>query len=173
VEHLVTLATPHQGAPVAGEVDEVTEGALLARAAGTGVDVLSRAGLPIPPLDSQAVAQLRPGSELLTALGRQDVSFGTKVLALSIPNDLIVPQGRATYPGKPSVAVPSEGWFGHSAITRSPRALQIARAFLAGAGAACAPDLGFVDRHLGRMVDAGQSFFGELVNGIARRVLPL
>ena len=173
VAHLVTFASPHQGAPAAGEIDEINSGPIVARGFSKALDELSDRGLPIPSLDSEALHQLTPNSELLGSLARQDVAFGTKVLTLSIPNDLIVPQGRAEYPGKPNVVVPSEGWFGHSEIARSPRALQVARSFLAGAGAACPPELGLLDRHLGKVVDGGQSLLGELVNGLARRVFPL
>lgn len=173
VEHLVTFASPHQGVPAVGEIDDLRDGPVVSRLLVSGFDTWAERGAPIPPTDAKSLSQMEPGSPLLASLARQDVSFGTKVLALSIPNDLIVPQRRAEYPGKDNVVVPSEGWFGHSAITRSPRALQVARAFLSGAGAACPPDLGLIDRHLGRIVDRGQALLGELVNSLARRVLPV
>lgn len=166
VQHLVTFASPHQGAPSAGEIDELRRGPVTSRILAAGLDLAPDIGAPIPPVDSGAVRQLRPGSDLLTDLAQQDVSFGTRVLALSIPNDIVVPAGRAAYPGKPSRTVPSHGLFGHGAIQRSPRALQIARAFLAGAGAACPPELGVVDSRLGAIVDFGQRVIGEAINGV-------
>lgn len=172
VEHFVTFASPHQGVPAAAEIDELREGPLLSRKLADGVDELALRGFAVPPPDSTAVHQLRVSSELLDSLAAQDVLFGTRVLALAIPNDLLVPVPRAALPGKPARTVPAKGLWGHSEIVKSPRALQIAHAFLAGAGPGCRPDLNLLESHAGAYVDRGQHLIGETVNALARIVTP-
>ncbi len=97
--------------------------------------------------------------------------FGTRVLTLGIANDVLVPAGRTGIPGKPNVVVPAAGMWGHSGIVRSARALQIAHAFLAGAGVACPPELGLIERRAPALVDKAQSAIGEVVD-LTMRLLP-
>lgn len=164
VEHLVTFASPHQGVPAAAEIDELRSGPLPSKLLASGMDLLSRTRFPVPPPGSPSVLQLRSGSQLIEALGDQDVVFGTRVLALSTPNDLLVPAQRAEYPGKPHRTVPSSGVWGHSGIVESRRALQLAHAFLGGAGPACPPEIGFLESKLPAAVDLAQSWIGEGIN---------
>ena len=139
VEHLVTFASPHRGAPGASQVaplrDETATGRSLLGAAKN----LADGGAPVPDPTSPSVEQLAPGSSLMRALAREDVTFGTRVLALAIPNDPVVPADHALMPGEQGRIVPwaGIGLGGHSAIVTSPAAHDIAYRFLADGAPSC------------------------------------
>jgi Peptidase family M23 len=169
VDHLVTLAAPNQGAPLAR---------LPAQLGGSvvGDDILratsrwSRSGGSIPDPLSRAVAELAPGSPLLEGLARQDVSYGTQVLTLASPLDVVVPPKRAAIPGKLNRVVPPNGLFAHSAIVRSDAGRRIEYSFLRGGPVACRT---WWDHH-GPQVGAGikwvEGRLGGLVGSVARGV---
>jgi hypothetical protein len=139
VDHFVTLSTPHSGAPLAGEVDELAGGSLTGGLLLRGAAALSRRGLPVPDPTGRAVTQLAPDSELIGDLAREDVTFGTRSLALAIPNDPVVPADHAGFYGANfRVVSPRGGPFaGHSAIVSSPEARSIAYEFLADRALTC------------------------------------
>lgn len=162
VEHLVTFATPHAGAPLAEVARDLTTDPGLKGAAMAAASGWARAGGPIPDPYAPAVAQLAPGSELLTELAREDVVFGTRVLALGIPNDLVVPAHAARMAGASNVTVPWTGWpwAGHERIVSSATALSAAHRFLRdgapicpsrwdGIGSGVGRVLGFLETRLG------------------------
>ncbi|MDP9233965.1 MAG: peptidoglycan DD-metalloendopeptidase family protein [Actinomycetota bacterium] len=136
VAHLVTLASPNEGAPLA-------EAIRAARTSDAGRSVLqaasrwARSGGPLPDPLSPAVGELAPGSPLLTGLARQDVAYGTQVLALAAPLDVVVPADRAGIPGQLNRVVPPNGLSAHSAIVRSESARRIEYSFLRGGPVAC------------------------------------
>ncbi|HVF53121.1 MAG TPA: peptidoglycan DD-metalloendopeptidase family protein [Actinomycetota bacterium] len=137
VEHLVTFASPHLGAPAAAltpALDETASGPALL----DGLSGLSRSGaLPMPDPRSAATAQLAPGSSLIRWLASEDLSFGTKALALSIPDDVVVPADHALFPGEVSRTVaPAFGW-AHGAIVSHPEARDLAHGFLRAAATPC------------------------------------
>jgi len=159
IEHLVTFASPHLGAPGAGQVEPLRNATATGRFLLRGAKYLSDRGVPVPDPSSPAVAQLAPGSDLMTSLGREDTAYGTRVLTLSIPNDPVVPADRAFIAGKPHRVVPwtrketDLSWTdaplsqaarliaanlgGHSAIVTSPVAHGIAYSFLADHSPTC------------------------------------
>lgn len=146
IAHLVTYATPHEGTRLADAPDVVDDG----DAGVLLLDALERAGLD-PWADS--VDQMRPGSAYIDDLGRADVTLGTRALALSIPNDFIVPAHRAVWEGESSRTVPASGGVaGHSAITRSAPADGMAYAFLRDAPVSCDVADGAA---AGRLISAG------------------
>ncbi|MDQ3964473.1 MAG: peptidoglycan DD-metalloendopeptidase family protein [Actinomycetota bacterium] len=162
IEHLVTFATPHSGAPLAKVARRFTTDPRLGGVAMAALSRWARAGGPIPDPYAPAVAQLAPGSPLLTALAREDVVFGTRVLALGIPNDPVVPAQAARMDGASNVTVPWAGlpWGGHEAIVSSPVALAAAHRFLRdgapicssrwdGIGTAAGGALSFLESRLG------------------------
>ena len=160
VEHLVTFATPHDGAPLAEAVrplDRTTGG----RVALTLASRWANVGGPIPDPYAPAVAQMAPGSGLLTALDREDVLYGTRVLSLGIANDVVVPADHTRWDGHPAMVVGPRGINGHDAIVTSPEARGIAHAFLRDARATCRGGWDLWGPRMG----AGISF--------AERVLPL
>lgn len=136
VEHLVTFATPHDGAPLAGAtrpLDRTTGG----RAALTLAARWAKAGGPIPDPYAPAVAQMAPGSGLLETMDREAVLYGTRVLSLGIANDVVVPADHARWDGHPATVVGPRGVNGHDAIVTSPEARGIAHAFLRDARTTC------------------------------------
>lgn len=139
VENLVTFATPHRGAPGASQVEPLRDETNTGRHLLTAMKGLSDRGLPVPDPFSPAVRQLAPGSSLMRSLAREDVTFGTRVLALAIPNDPVVPADHALMPGEQGRVVPwtGAGLGGHSAIVTAPSARGIAYSFLAGGAPTC------------------------------------
>ena len=161
VEHLVTFATPHGGAPAAALVpalDERAWGRLLV----DGLSEWSERGGALPDPRSVAVDQLAPTSELMERLGEERTLFGTRVLALTIPNDAIVPADRALLPTALSRTVPPSGLNGHSAILTSSSARAIAFGFLRDAPETCTSSWDSVGPPLGRLVGLIESNLAEL-----------
>lgn len=137
IENLITFSTPHRGAPLAGAAGDLRSSPVGRVALEAGSWLAERGKIRIDP-SATAVDQLAPGSPLLDSLASTDTMFGTRVLALNLPNDPIVPADRAVWPGKETVTVPPTGWLaGHSAIVRSPFALASAYDFLRGGAPAC------------------------------------
>jgi hypothetical protein len=96
----------------------------------------------------------------MSALARQDVAYGTQVLTLASPFDVVVPADRARIPGKLNRVVPPNGLDVHQAIVRSEPARRIEYSFLRGGPVACrswwdahGPALGagvdWIESHLG------------------------
>lgn len=139
VEHLVTYATPHRGAPGASQVQPLRDGTLTGRHVLAAAKGLADRGFPVPDPTSASVRQLAPGSALMSSLAREDVSFGTRVLALAVPNDPVVPADRALMPGKQGRVIPWTGFGlgGHSAIVTSPVAQALAYSFLSDGAPSC------------------------------------
>lgn len=137
IDHLVTFSTPHKGSALAELPHKLDEGTLTGRWLVDGLSHVSRAGLAVPDPRSTAVGQLAPGSSLLQGLARESVVYGTKALALAMPNDAIVTADRATWDEARGRVVPPEGIQGHSAIVASDVAQGTAFAFLRDAPASC------------------------------------
>lgn len=167
VEHLVTLATPHTGAPIAGSLRDVRDKTL------SGAPVLWGArrlvgGLPDP--GGRSVEQLVPGSSLMRGLAREDIVYGTRALALTMPNDLVVPSDRAIMPEEQSHVLGPEGWNGHGAIVRSPAARGLAHAFLRGAPRVCGSPWDNWGRAIGRAIGFAEARLGWLSGTLEGRV---
>ena len=137
IEHLVTYGTPHTGtslAAIPGDLDEetLTGGAALDRLSGW-----ARAGGPALDPRAPSVAQMEPGSDFLRELAREDVLFGTRVLSLAMPHDLVVPAQHALYPGKEGRVLSPTGLNGHEAVVGAPEARALSYAFLRDAPDSC------------------------------------
>ncbi len=196
VEHLVTFASPHRGAPGAGQVERLREETATGRAVLAGAKALSEKGLPIPDPTSTAVAQLAPGSDLMSSLAAEDTAFGTRVLTLTIPNDPVVPADHALMPGKygrvvPWTAAPSEEGSvldavlsplsgsgrvvashlgGHSAIVTSPVAHGIAYSFLAGHPVTCPTRWDSIGPQVGSVWSGLESSMAAVYGALERAV---
>lgn len=162
VAHFVTFSTPHEGAPLAGLP------AGLGRS-WTGSGLLhalsrwSRSGAAFPDPLSAAIAGLAPGSSVMDGLARQDVTYGTQVLTLSTPFDLVVPADRGAMRGERSRVIPPSGLWAHSAIVRSEAARRLVYSFLRGGPIACR---GWWDHHgpaIGAAIDWIERGFGWLL----------
>lgn len=136
IEHLVTFSSPHQGAPLAAATPTLRSGPV-GRALLGATSWWSRRGGPIPDPYAPSVAQLAPGSGLMDRLDREAVLFGTRVLSLAIPNDVVVPADHARWFAYPSVVVPPEGLNGHEAVVTSTAAKAAAIRFLRDGPAPC------------------------------------
>ena len=167
VEHLLTFASPHTGAALAEGLRDVESSALTGP---TLLDLASRwarseGALPDPR--SPAVAQLAPGSDLLASLAREDVTFGTRVLALGIPDDIMVTADRSRYPGKTSMIVPPylKGW-AHAGILESEAARTLAHSFLRDAREACRSGWDLWGPRFGKVLGWGESKAGWALSAI-------
>ena len=135
VEHLVTFASPHQGAPLASAAEEIADtwsGRLALdglRRAHEGRDpwpvpealkfvhpalpvvdlVLSfatrEATRVVPDPYARSIEQMQPEAQFITNLGTDDVAYGTRVLALQDRFDVVVPAAHARWPGETNRAV--------------------------------------------------------------------
>jgi hypothetical protein len=138
VEHLVTFSSPHQGSPLAGAAQRLAQGTVGERLLVDGLSAASRRGVGVADPRARAVAQLAPGSELLDELAREDVVFGTRALALAIPNDLLVPADRARWEdARNRIVAPTGAHDGHSGIVRSAMARAIVHSFLRDDAPSC------------------------------------
>ena len=181
VEHLVTFATPHGGAPLAGAVNDLRDGTLTGGAVLDGASWLARRKGWWSDPQAPAVAQLAPGSSLLSGLASGDVLFGTRVLALGAATDVIVTADAARYPGKESRTLPPAGLAAHSGIRLDATALGLAYAWLRDAPLPC-PDgwdrygqrsaavISWLERHVGWAYGAAEeaSLKSKWVRGAGR-----
>jgi pimeloyl-ACP methyl ester carboxylesterase len=174
IEHLVTFATPHEGAPLAGEVFDLKRKSHTGRLALAAARRWSFEG-PIPDPYSPAVKQLRPGSSLLLSLAREDVLFGTRTLTLAIPNDLIVPASHTHIANETHRVVAPRGLNGHAAIVQSPEALSLAYDFLRGGVLNCPTGWDVWGERVGRAISWAQSKLDgvyRIGEGVARILVP-
>jgi hypothetical protein len=157
IAHLVTFASPHQGAPIAGTaagLRQTTTGRLLLGAASR----YAKSGGRLPDPDSVAAEELAPGSALMNDLATRDVLWGTQVLALGIASDVVVPADRAMWPGKTSrVVAPGSQLWGHRAILSSPVARGLAHDFLRDKPAPCGGSWDAWGTRAGRAIGAAES----------------
>jgi Peptidase family M23/Palmitoyl protein thioesterase len=173
VDHLVTFSAPHQGAPIADtgkELEGLWSGKLALdgiHRAHQGEDPSpipdsSRWGHPtlaildaawfvggklasrvVPDPYARSIQQMRSGSEFLRNLATDDVSFGTRVLALQDRYDLVVPASHARWPGETNRTVDGNpgsflgGLNRHRGILDNPEALGMAHGFLRGTRPTC------------------------------------
>lgn len=136
VEHLVTLATPHTGAPIA-DLSERMRTTTVGAPVTNVLSHLARATQLFPDPNAVAVAQLSPSSDLSGLLAQEDVAFGTRVLSLAVPDDLAVPAHRARLEHEQNLTLPPAGGFAHSRIVESERAAAVAHDFLRDAAPTC------------------------------------
>lgn len=136
IDHLVTFSSPHGGAPLAAGVP-VLDSTPFGRAALEAASWWAKNSGPLPDPYATSVQQLAPGSELLERLDEEATLYGTRVLSLAIPNDVVVPADRARWDAYEGRVVPPEGLNGHDAVVTSRTAVAIASSFLRGAGPTC------------------------------------
>jgi pimeloyl-ACP methyl ester carboxylesterase len=130
VEHLVTLATPHLGAPGAGIIDGLAEtptgevalkGLHEAHEDGEAIELpwlaklarpelmlseavtnaaFDKATKSLPDPYARSIRQMDPKSTFIENLATDDVVYGTRVLALQGKFDAVVPADHALFPGE-------------------------------------------------------------------------
>jgi hypothetical protein len=157
VDHVVTLATPHQGAPLAALPSEM-ERSTLSGPFGVRLllDSLGRwaaQGGPIPNPRARAVKDLAPGSPVLERLSASDTAFGTRWLSLAAAGDPVVPAPRSDLYRASRYVVSPGGLNPHAAIVRSEAARASAYAFLRDAAPGCRSAWEAPGRAVGAVVD--------------------
>lgn len=171
VDHLVTFSTPHDGAPLAGGRSEL-ELTNIGRALLDTASWWANNGGPIPDPYSRAVTQLAPGSDLLERLDRESVLWGTRVLSLALPNDVVVPADHAVWDEYQSSVVGPEGLNGHDAVVTSAAADAIARRFLRDGPSACRGSWDLWGPRVGRVVSFAERALPWLYRKTAGAVSP-
>ncbi|GMU78351.1 MAG: hypothetical protein AMXMBFR46_11460 [Acidimicrobiia bacterium] len=129
---VVTLASPHQGAPLATSLGVLREHRKTRRA----VDVLDRV-LPGPDADATSVRQLAEDSPFMQRLRAAPMPEHIELTTVGGTDDLIVPANRIHVPGATEVVVAVDGLNDHSAIHHDDRALQVVRSALEGRPPPC------------------------------------
>lgn len=152
VDHLVTLATPHTGAPAA-DVPRRLDASFAGRLLNGAVGLAARATGLFPDPGARAVAQLSPSSRFQELAARSDVAYGTRVLSLAVPDDFVVPAHRARSPHAENLTLPPAGGFAHSAIVSSERAAAAAYDFLREAAPECPGEWDSWGPRIGRIVE--------------------
>jgi pimeloyl-ACP methyl ester carboxylesterase len=157
VAHLVTFSSPHTGAPLAAVPARLERDTLTGRSVNDALGRWARSGGPVPDPSARSLQQLAPGSGLMSRLAQEDVLFGTRVLALGIANDGIVPADRALISGEVGRVVGPVGLNGHDAVVESPDALAAAHAWLRDAEPPCAGPWDRIGRSIGRVLSGIES----------------
>jgi hypothetical protein len=113
---VVTIATPHQGAELAGLVDAVKSdpgGTELLDAAGDALGLDYRAEDPV-------VDELAPGSDVIRRLAAEPLPPGPTYVSIAARADLVVPSPDAHLDGAENITVPVAGLTAHDDVPGSP-----------------------------------------------------
>ena len=133
VRHVVTLGSPHHGAPaatLAGDLGMAVEGSPL----GEGLASLTDGGFD-PTATS--VGQMAEGSGFLTRLGRRPLPGGVAFTSVAAAGDLVVPALSSTLDGATNTLVALAGPTAHGRLPGSPEAAREIALALGGAGPTC------------------------------------
>jgi hypothetical protein len=130
--NVVTLSSPHEGAPLATAGREL-RATHLGRAALDAVERISS----IPPPSSRAVQELAEGSPLLDHLWDQGMPEHFDITTIGATEDVVVPATNISVPGATETVAPVNSFGQHSAIVRAPDALRAVRAALEGRAPPC------------------------------------
>jgi hypothetical protein len=122
---VVTLASPHQGAPLA-----TTGATLRENEAIRGVLDVTDDIRPGPPSDAKSVLQLSENSRLMRKLWAGRLPEHIDFTTIGGTDDIVVPANRIRVPGATEVVVVVDGLNDHSAITSDDRSLQVVRSAL-------------------------------------------
>ncbi len=171
---VVTLASPHRGAPLATAIEHI-------RSTGSGregLDALADRAGGLPDPSSAAVADLSERSPVMRALAGAAFPEHLDVTSISAPDDVVVPATATVFAGGTNVTVDPSGLDDHSNITRDDRALGAALLALEGRPPPCVGPVAGVrqavepvvitrlERGIGRAGQAG----GAAADGVRRLV---
>ena len=129
---VVTLASPHEGAPLATVASDV-------RSTRTGRAVLDAGDelLPLPPSDAASTRQLAEDSALVRALWDDRLPEHVDFTTIGGADDVLVPATQIDVPGATEVVVDVDGVNDHSGIPSDARALRVVRSALEGRPPPC------------------------------------
>jgi hypothetical protein len=122
---VVTLASPHQGAPLATAAAEIRN-TRAGRAVLDATDDLR----PGPPAGGASTRQLAETSPLMRHLWDHGLPDHVEMTSIGGTDDVVVPANRIHVPGSTEVVVSVAGTGDHGAIPDDPRAMQVVRAAL-------------------------------------------
>jgi hypothetical protein len=129
---VVTLSSPHAGAPLA------TAGAELRGNPVTGAALDQIEGhTSIPPTNSPAVRELSEQSQLVKHLWDRGVPEHFDFTTIGATEDLVVPPTQIGVPGSDETVVAGHGLSQHHGIVTDPDALRAVRAALEGRPLPC------------------------------------
>jgi hypothetical protein len=128
---VVSLASPHQGAPLARSGEALRSNDTTRHALDVVDAVNDRVGPFFPPSDSKAVRQLNPDSELMRRLRSTPLPDDVHYVSIGSTDDWVVPANRIHLDGATEVVVDVDGYANdHDAIPRDANALRAVRAAL-------------------------------------------
>lgn len=130
--NVVTLSSPHEGAPLA-TVGQQVRATRLGQAA---LDTLEQLA-PLPPTDSAAVRDLAEGSSVIREVQAHGVPEHFDYTTIGATEDLVVPATNISLPGATETVAAVDHPNEHSAIVRDPDALKAVRAALEGRPPPC------------------------------------
>jgi len=130
--NVVTLSSPHTGAPLATAERGISKGAW-----GRAVLDDTAQLVPVPPPGSRAVQELAEGSTLLRNLWRHGVPANFDFTTVGATEDVVVPATQIDVPGARSTVVGVDSPNEHHAIVNDPEALRAVRAALEGRPLPC------------------------------------
>jgi hypothetical protein len=130
---VVTLSSPHEGAPLATAADQMRDSEI-------GREALDQVGEALPSLpapNSPAVRQLSEDSRTIRDVQRAGIPDHVDVTSIGATEDFVVPATNISLPGATETTVAVDSLSEHSAIVRDPRALRAVRAALEGRSPPC------------------------------------
>jgi hypothetical protein len=130
--NVVTLSSPHEGAPLATVGQQVRATKLGKAALDTLEDVA-----PIPPPSSPAVRDLAEQSSVVREVQARGVPEHFDYTTIGATEDFVVPATNVSLPGATETVAAVNDVNEHSAIVRAPDALKAVRAALEGRPPPC------------------------------------
>jgi hypothetical protein len=157
IEHLVTLGTPHRGAPLATAAAAVGTSAS-GQLALHGVDALTDGAVPA---GSDAVADLGETSGFVRDLRSRPLPAGARVTSVAADGDRVVPAVGNALPGATNVLVPLRDGSVHDRLPGSAVAAREVALALADRAPTCRSTTGGLA--LSTVVDVEENAFGAVV----------
>lgn len=127
---VITLASPHQGAPAAEASQRISQSESGRALLGLGDGVL-------PGADAPAVADLDPRSKLMAKLWDDALPDQIDLTSIAAVDDPVAPATRAEVPGADNVLVDPPGVSDHTPIVSDPRAMAAVASALEGRAPPC------------------------------------
>jgi hypothetical protein len=130
--NVVTLSSPHEGAPLATAGKKIGS-SRLGHLALDGLEAVSS----LPPPNSQAVHDLAEDSATVERIQRRGLPEHFDVTTIGATEDVVVPATNISLPGATETVTAVDAVNEHSAIVSDPNALRAVRAALEGRAPPC------------------------------------
>jgi triacylglycerol esterase/lipase EstA (alpha/beta hydrolase family) len=133
IGNVITLSSPHEGAPLATTADQLRS----SRVGKELIDTVSDVFTKIPPGNSTAVRQLSERSGLIADIQREGVPEHIDFTSIGATEDYVVPATNISLDGATETTVAVNALSEHKAIVEDPNALRAVRAALEGRAPPC------------------------------------